>query len=160
MSGGVSTCVWTSPASARSSSIASTTPIPLQRSPMRSAKRTVSSPRSKRPSNRVDLDHPGRPAFCHPTNAGRPFLLLHMANRFERRRASGAFFLLRLTQLKRADAVRPHHLVVFVLHDVAVPDELPGRVELRSHPRHLAWIGDHGVLEAGLPGVCRRDDAV
>jgi hypothetical protein len=38
--------------------------------------------------------------------------------------------LVRLAGLDRPDAVRPHHLVVFVLDDVAVPDELAGRVEL------------------------------
>jgi hypothetical protein len=31
----------------------------------------------------------------------------------------------RLTGLWRSDPVRPHHLVVLVLDDVAVPDELP-----------------------------------
>ena len=33
----------------------------------------------------------------------------------------------RLAGLLRADTVGPHHLVVFVLDDVAVPDELPQR---------------------------------
>ena len=32
-----------------------------------------------------------------------------------------------------ADAVWPHHLVVLVLDDVAVPDELAGCVELQPH---------------------------
>ena len=39
-----------------------------------------------------------------------------------------AAMLTRLTGLNGTDAVWPHHLVVFVLYDVAVPDELPGRV--------------------------------
>jgi hypothetical protein len=32
----------------------------------------------------------------------------------------------RLAKLLRPDPVRPHHLVVFVLDDVTVPDELAG----------------------------------
>jgi hypothetical protein len=45
-----------------------------------------------------------------------------------------------------------------VLDDVAVPDELAGRVELGAHPRDLPGVGDHGVLEARLPRLrrCRR----
>ena len=56
----------------------------------------------------------------------------------------------------RADAVRPHHLVVLVLDDVAVPDELAGRRESRAHPRDLSRIRDDVVLDAGLPGLGRR----
>src|ERR671911_2988375 len=41
------------------------------------------------------------------------------------------------------DAVGPHHLVVLVLHDVAVPDEQPGAVEGRLDAGDLARIGDH-----------------
>src|SRR5215471_6489832 len=54
------------------------------------------------------------------------------------------------------DVVRPHHLVVFVLQNVAVPDvpeSLPrsdrraGRqIELRDHLRHHTRISDDGIL--------------
>src|SRR5678815_5577638 len=65
--------------------------------------------------------------------------------------------------LNRPDPVWSHHLVVLVLDDVAVPDELARRVELRPHSRHLARIGDDGILEARFPGLGRcwrgpRDD--
>ena len=49
---------------------------------------------------------------------------------------------------RRTDAVGPHHLVVLVLDDVAVPDELARRGEARPHPRDLAGISDDRVLEA------------
>ena len=41
--------------------------------------------------------------------------------------------------------------------DVAVPDELAGRVELRPDARDLPRIGDDGVLEAGFPGLRRYE---
>src|SRR6266545_7663048 len=52
-----------------------------------------------------------------------------------------------------ADAVRPHHLVVLVLDDVAVPHVEPGEVEPRLDPSDLLRIGDHRVLVAGLPAL-------
>src|SRR3954454_5085657 len=61
----------------------------------------------------------------------------------------------RLPRLQRSDPVGPHHLVVLVLDDVAVPDELAGSAELRPNPGHLAGIGGHGLLEAGLPRFAR-----
>jgi hypothetical protein len=71
--------------------------------------------------------------------------------------------LTRLTGLYGTDAVWPHHLVVFVLYDVAVPDELPGRVELRPHACDLARIRNYGVLETvfarlGRPGYRSGND--
>ena len=57
----------------------------------------------------------------------------------------------RLARLDGADAVGPHHLVVLVLDDVAVPDELAGCGESHTHPGHLARQGRNGVLDAGLP---------
>ena len=45
----------------------------------------------------------------------------------------------RLAGLHRADAVGPHHLVVLVLDDVAVPDELARRVELAR--TRVTWPG-------------------
>ena len=57
----------------------------------------------------------------------------------------------RLTRLNGTDAVWPHHFVVLVLYDVAVPDELARRVELRPDACDLTRIRDDGVLEAGLP---------
>src|SRR5215208_136884 len=51
------------------------------------------------------------------------------------------------------DAVRPHHLVVLVFEDVAVPDEQAGAVEQRLHARDLVRVGDDGVLATGLPGL-------
>jgi hypothetical protein len=68
--------------------------------------------------------------------------------------------LTRLTGLYGTDAVWPHHLVVFVLYDVAVPDELARRVELRPHACDLAGIGDDGVLETVLPRLGRGYIAV
>ena len=53
--------------------------------------------------------------------------------------------------LLRADAVGPHHLVVFVFDDVAVPHVLAGGFEVRADPGHLAGQGDHGVFDSGLP---------
>src|SRR5215208_6638199 len=65
-------------------------------------------------------------------------------------RTSGtlAGLLRRLARLWRTHAIRPHHLVVLVLDDVAVPDELPGHDEPCPHPRHLSRVGDHRVLDA------------
>jgi hypothetical protein len=54
--------------------------------------------------------------------------------------------LFRLPWLDRSDAVRAHHFVIFVFDDVAVPDELAGRVELAAHAGHLSGVGDHGIL--------------
>ena len=53
--------------------------------------------------------------------------------------------------MERADAEGTHHLVVFVLYDMAMPDKLARGVE--SHPQagHLARVGDDSILEAGLP---------
>lgn len=58
-----------------------------------------------------------------------------------------------------SDAVGSHRLVVFVLHDVAMPDVEPGLVELRFDAGNLPWVRDHGVLEAALPAL-RRTGAV
>ena len=55
----------------------------------------------------------------------------------------------RLTGLQRPDAVGAHHLIVLMFHDMAMPDVLTGCVELGPHARHLAWVGDHRVLDAG-----------
>jgi hypothetical protein len=52
--------------------------------------------------------------------------------------------LRRLARLHRSNPVRPHHLVILVLNDVAVPDELAGRVELGLYAGDLARIGDAG----------------
>src|SRR5512145_797116 len=68
--------------------------------------------------------------------------------------------LARLARLDRPDAIRPHHLVVLVLDDVAMPDELTRRVELRPHACDLARISDNGILETALPGLGRRYIAV
>jgi hypothetical protein len=42
----------------------------------------------------------------------------------------------------RADPVRPHHLVVFVLDDVAVPDEEAGAVVGRFHAGDVPGLGE------------------
>src|SRR5215217_7020251 len=65
-----------------------------------------------------------------------------------------------LTGLLRADAVRAHHLVVLVLDDVAVPDELAGRVELGPDAGDLTWVGDDGVLDAAFGRLGRDGVAV
>ena len=74
-----------------------------------------------------------------------------------------AAMLTRLTGLYGTDAVWPHHLVVFVLYDVVVPDELRGRVELCPHACDLARIRNYGVLETvfarlGRPGYRSGND--
>ena len=43
-----------------------------------------------------------------------------------------------LAGLDRTNAERPHHLIVLVLNNVAVPDELTSRIELCPHAGHLA----------------------
>ena len=48
------------------------------------------------------------------------------------------------------DAVGPHHLVVLVLEDVALPDVEPLDVEGGVHAGDLAGVRDDGVLPAGL----------
>src|SRR5512144_78159 len=53
----------------------------------------------------------------------------------------------------RADVVGPHHFVVFVLDDMAVPDVLAGQVEQCLHASDLAGVGDDSVLESRLGGV-------
>src|SRR6186713_2602723 len=60
---------------------------------------------------------------------------------------------LRLAGLHRTDPVRPHHLVVLVLDDVAVPDELALVVELQPEPGDLIRVANDRVLEAALPGL-------
>src|SRR6266545_3085756 len=65
-----------------------------------------------------------------------------------------------LARLGRSDAVWPHHLVVFVLDDVAVPHELARTGEMRLEPCDLPWVGDDRVLEAGFPWLRRGDLAV
>src|SRR5829696_9171311 len=53
-----------------------------------------------------------------------------------------------------ADPVRPHHLVVFVLDDVTVPDEEAGAVVGRLHAGDLTGVGDDCVLAGShLPGL-------
>lgn len=42
-----------------------------------------------------------------------------------------------------------------MLYDVAVPDELAGRVELRPHACDLARIRNYGVLETVFPRLGR-----
>ena len=55
----------------------------------------------------------------------------------------------------RPDVVRPHHLVVLVLDDVAVPDIQASDVEPGLDAGDLVRIGDDRVLEARLPGFRR-----
>src|SRR5512132_4086421 len=50
-----------------------------------------------------------------------------------------------------ADGVGPHHLVVLMLHDMAVPDEAAGHVELGLDAGDLARVDDDHVLEATSP---------
>src|SRR5215218_7595490 len=60
-----------------------------------------------------------------------------------------------------ADPVWPHHLVVFVLDDVAVPDEEAGTVERGLHAGDLTGVGDDGVLAGSrLPGLRAADGSV
>ena len=57
------------------------------------------------------------------------------------------------------DPIRPHHLVVLVLDDVAMPNEQAGTVEERLHACDFAGVGDHGVLAAALPALRGAGDA-
>ena len=66
-----------------------------------------------------------------------------------------AAMLIWLTRLNGTDAVWPHHLIVFVLYDVTMPNELPGRVELHPHACDLAGIRNYGVLETVFPRLGR-----
>src|SRR5512134_2027680 len=59
------------------------------------------------------------------------------------------------TALLRADPVWPHHLVVLVLDDVAVPDVLARCVELCPEASDFAWIRYGCILQAVLPGLGR-----
>ena len=58
-----------------------------------------------------------------------------------------------LARLLRSDAVRPHHLVVLMLDDVAVPDELAGFLELRPDAGDFTRISGDRVLEAAFPSL-------
>ena len=58
------------------------------------------------------------------------------------------------------DEVRPHHLVVLVLDDVAMPDVEARQVEQGLDPGDLARVGDDGVLEARLPAFRRSGSTV
>src|SRR6266513_216481 len=61
----------------------------------------------------------------------------------------------------RDDAHRPHHLVILVRGDVAVPgkETRHGTSEVGPDSRDLASVGDHGILQAGLArsGSARLD---
>ena len=61
--------------------------------------------------------------------------------------------VVRVPRLDWSDAIRPHHLVVLMLNDVAVPDELTGCIKLSSYACDLARVRDNGVLEPGFPGL-------
>ena len=50
---------------------------------------------------------------------------------------------------------RPHHLVVFVLDDMTMPDKKPWQVVLGLDSRDLAGIGDDRILETGFTGLWR-----
>jgi hypothetical protein len=59
--------------------------------------------------------------------------------------------------LDRTDSEWPHHFVVLVLDDVAMPHELPGVIEFSPDAGDFTRIGDDGVLEPGFPWF-RGDD--
>src|SRR5207237_10704944 len=59
--------------------------------------------------------------------------------------------------LYRTNRIGPHHLVVFVLEDVAMPDELSRMIERRLHSGDFIGIGHYRVLGAGFPGFGRAD---
>src|SRR5262245_64938170 len=52
-----------------------------------------------------------------------------------------------------ANDERAHHLVVFVLENVAMPDESPLSNERHLEARDLTGIDDHGVLSAPFPDL-------
>jgi hypothetical protein len=59
--------------------------------------------------------------------------------------------LYRLSGLYRPNPVRPHHLVVLMLDDMAVPNELSRRIETRFDTRNLPRIGNDGILSTCFP---------
>src|SRR5262245_54566130 len=56
----------------------------------------------------------------------------------------------------RKNFVWSHHLVVFVLDDVTVPDETTRRciAEINHYPRDLARRAEYGILEPGFVTHC------
>ena len=66
--------------------------------------------------------------------------------------ASPSFEALNACCRLRPDEVRPHHLVILVLDDVAMPDVQPGNVEQGFNGGSLTRIGNDRVLVARLPG--------
>lgn len=58
-----------------------------------------------------------------------------------------------LVRLLRTNAVRAHHLVIFMLNDVTVPYILSGRFELQPDAGDLCRVGDDGVFPPVFPGL-------
>jgi hypothetical protein len=56
-----------------------------------------------------------------------------------------------LPRLNWPDPVREHHLVVFVLDNVAVPDILASLIKRHSHARNLAGKSNYHVFVAEFP---------
>jgi len=46
---------------------------------------------------------------------------------------------------------RPHHLVILMFDDVAVPDVVAGQIKLHLDPSYFARIGDDRIFETGFP---------
>jgi hypothetical protein len=69
-------------------------------------------------------------------------------------RAASIFFQLKL---RGQHFIGPHHLVVFVLEDVAVPN-IAARIafEAGDNPRHHLRVGAHGVFPSGFTRIGRQ----
>jgi hypothetical protein len=64
--------------------------------------------------------------------------------------------LVRLFRLNRSDTVWPHHLIVLVLKDVAMPYVLASIVECHFYPCNLAGISNDRILAASFPWFWRH----
>src|SRR5512134_1108677 len=58
-----------------------------------------------------------------------------------------------LLQAAASDADRPHHLVVLMGQDVAMPHIEPQDVKARLDPGYAPGVDEHRVLESGLVGI-------
>src|SRR3972149_5303677 len=94
-----------------------------------------------------------RSVRCMPGPLGGLFTMMRL------KKKRGPFGPRSISEQLWQNYVRPHHLVVFVLDNVAVPYIQAGDVERCLDPRDLAWIGYDRVLVARLSSLRRGDRA-